>query len=180
MMRHSLLFAFAALAVDLLTACAPAFADTATAAAFAAPATNVDFSSIVMMLFGTIAAGVAIVFRSLVASAVSWIEAQTEISISKDQRALIDAVLSRAIDYGIAQAEAALQMLGADGKLTLDTHNEAIQHAADYALTHIPDALGYFGIDRAGVIRMVTARMVNAPPALALGPSSAVAASGEG
>jgi len=167
-MRNSVLFGFAVLALAL-SACAPAFADTAAAAAFAAPATGVDFSSIVMMLFGTIAAGVAIVFRSLVASAVTWIEAQTKISISNDQRSLIDAVLGRAIDYGIAQAEAALQMLGATGKLTLDTHNEAIQHAADYALTHIPGALAYFGLDRAGVIRMVTARMVGIPIASAAG-----------
>lgn len=157
--------ALACLGVGFLSACVPAMAvDTAIDVTASPPLVyGVDFTTIALGLFGTVAAGIAIIFRSLVAATVTWIEAQTKITVSNDQRALIDTVLSRAIDFGIAQVEATLKNLGTNGQLTVDAHSEAIQHAADYALTHIPEALAYFGLDRASVVRMVTSRMAGIP-----------------
>ena len=146
-------------ALSLLTACVPAFAaETLASAGFIAPA-NIDFTAALTALAVTALTCIGVLLRSLVKAMVTWIETRTKITVDGETRALIDSVLANAVGYGITRAEQAIQAAGAEGKLAVDCHNEAVQHAADYALSHIPEALAHFGVDRAGVVRMVTARM---------------------
>jgi hypothetical protein len=50
----------------------------------------------------------------------------------------------------------------------VDTKNEAIATAVNYALEHVPDALKYFGVDGEQLSKMVEARLAAAYPDLVL------------
>lgn len=78
-------------------------------------------------------------------------------------RAYLDTALSRAIDYGVAEARRKLGVpkLNAEDRTAVD---HATDLAAAYAANRVPDALARFGIEAQGLRDLLRARM---PAALA-------------
>lgn len=84
-------------------------------------------------------------------------------------RAYLDTALSRAIDYGVAEARRSLGVpkLNAEDRTAVD---HATDLAAAYAASRVPDALARFGIESQGLRELLRARM---PAALAYQPDPA-------
>jgi hypothetical protein len=134
----------------------PAFAQAA------APSTRIDFGPLlneyVWPTIGTALLALAMWLFKLLRT---WLQAKTGLELQQYDatvRAYLDQALDRAIAYGRSKV---------DGHATIDVKSETIAHAANYALSHVPDALRRFGIDGAALERLLEARLGTAAPASA-------------
>jgi hypothetical protein len=135
--------------------CSVALADTLSAQALVAAPTQVALTDLLTGL-ATVAIGIfAVVLRGVGKAVVAWFEARTKIQVDDSLRGLLHELCQRGLEYAMAVSERKLR----DAQLTVDAHNVIVAEAANYVLAHAPDALAHFGLDRDGVIRMVTARL---------------------
>jgi hypothetical protein len=108
--------------------------------------TAVDLSSTVGLLtqlFGATLAALAIPLFWYGANTLKNHFGLSQLAIDESTRAVVDQGLQKAIGYAVAK----VQEFTAGKPLTVDVKSDLIKHAADFALTHIPDALTYFGLD---------------------------------
>jgi hypothetical protein len=98
----------------------------------------------------------------------------SQLAIDASTRAIVDQGLQKALGYAVAK----VQEFTAAKPLTVDVKSDVIKHALDFALTHIPDALAYFGLDdpqklaqtieaRLGILAMQTSTQTGSPAASA-------------
>ena len=140
----------------ILTAAAPTLA--ADGAATTVPVT--DILTALVALGGGVALAV---IRPVAAAACVWFETHTRIRLDESQRALLDSLCYRGIEFAMGDLD---QRITAS-RPGLNVHNTTIASAADYVLAHAPEAAAHFGLDRDAIIRMITARftVAAAPPA---------------
>ena len=158
---------FAALAVVLCTI--PTFA-------FAADSV-VDLSSTIGVLTQLLGATLAAMAVPLFWYGVNTLKNHfglSQLAIDASTRAIVDQGLQKAVGYAVAK----VHEFTAGKPLAVDVKSELIKHAVDFALTHIPDALAYFGLDdpqklaqtieaRLGILAMQTSTQARSPAALA-------------
>jgi hypothetical protein len=132
---------------------------TAAELAGAASATTAfDVSGLANTLIAGLAALALVLARRLVDAAVAWVETNTRLQVDDTNRAVLDDLCHRGIDY----AAGVLQQRLARGEAILDRHGTVVAEAAAYVLAHAPEAAAGFGLDQAGIMRMVTARLAPA------------------
>lgn len=142
--------------------------------AFAAD-TVVDLSSTVGLLTQLLGATLAAMAVPLFWYGVNTLKNHfglSQLAIDASTRAIVDQGLQKAVGYAVAK----LQEFTAGKPLSVDVKSELVKHAVDFALTHIPDALAYFGLDdpqklaqaieaRLGILAMQTSTQARAPAA---------------
>ena len=142
--------------------------------AFAAD-TVVDLSSTVGLLTELLGATLAALAIPLFWYGVNTLKNHfglSQLAIDASTRAIVDQGLQKAIGYAVTK----VQEFTAAKPLSVDVKSDLIKHTADYALTHIPDALAYFGLDdpqklaqsieaRLGILAMQTSTQAQSPAA---------------
>jgi NlpC/P60 family putative phage cell wall peptidase len=96
----------------------------------------------------------------------------SQLEIDASTRAIVDQGLQKAVGYAITK----VQEFTVAKPLSVDVKSDLIKHAVDFALTHIPGALAYFGLDdpqklaqtieaRLGILAMQTSTQARSPAA---------------
>ena len=140
-----------------------AFASSAHAAdlAVSAPIALSDaLTAFVTMLAGCL----LVIIRGVGRAAIAWFEAQTKVRVDGSLRTLLDDLCHRGLDYAEAMADRAID----SAKPAIDNQDALVSQAVGYVMAHAPEALAHFGLDEAGVERMILARLgIRANPAAA-------------
>ncbi|AXS39286.1 hypothetical protein [Breoghania sp. L-A4] len=122
----------------------------ATVPASAATDGLIDFSPLIEPAF-------AVLGSALVATGgylVTRIARALNLNIDAQQRSVIDQALYQAVGYGQSWARDALA-----GGVRINVQSAIIEHAAEYAIVAVPQALAHFGIDRDRLMDMLEARL---------------------
>lgn len=90
----------------------------------------------------------------LLRKAIAVFEDRADMQLDEQMRARLQDALFYAVDFARAKVAGA-----AAGPLTVDVKNELVAEAARYAMAAVPQALTYFGINRARLVEMIEARL---------------------
>lgn len=90
----------------------------------------------------------------LLRRAIAVFEDRADMQLDEQMRARLQDALFYAVDFARAKVSGA-----ASGPLAVDVKNELVAEAARYAVAAVPQALAYFGIDRARLVEMIEARL---------------------
>ncbi len=124
------------------------------ALAFAAD-TTVDLSGTLGRVLDILLTGLAAVALWLGRKGIDALQERTGLELDEQLKNRIDEALFRALHYGKAKTLAAVE----GRSITVDVKSELLAHALDYAQEAVPQALEYFGVDRARLLNMLEARL---------------------
>lgn len=146
---------FKAAAIALACFLAPAVALAADAAA---ASTVINFAPLVNdVLIPAVATVLTVVAGWLATKVAGWLNLKSD----QEVRTYLEWALQQAIAYGKAKVP---------NSLAIDAKSEIVAGAANYAINAVPDALKRFGIDEAGLKRMIEARLDGAAATPAVQP----------
>lgn len=99
-----------------------------------------------------ILAGLALALASLAAhKLVGWLKLSSDDKV----RSYLDDAIEGALQYGLGKVGA----LQANGAFNVELQDKAVQLALGYVTAHVPDAVKHFGLDEAGVERLVLSKL---------------------
>lgn len=136
----------------------PALAQSDPVAASPIATTIIDFAPLVNSVLVPLAIGLLTVLGTWVLTkAKTWLGLQNNSEAAK--------TLETAMQNALAFAQSKIPNL-TPATLTLDTKSALLATAANYVLAHTPDAMKLLGVDQAGLIQKLEARLsVNTTPA---------------
>ncbi|WP_018701415.1 hypothetical protein [Amorphus coralli] len=148
----------AALAALTLIGAAGAVVVSIGAAVTAQAATDgvVDLGPVASAAIEVVAPVLITLLGGLASLALARISKSTGLKIDADHRAAIDQALRKAATYAVGRLDDR-----AKGGIPIAVKSEAIEIAADYALSSVPDALKHFGIGTDRLKSMVEARLTD-------------------
>ena len=140
----------------LALACVCAFTGTSFAQA-ADASTKVDLGPLLANVVYPLAAAVVTLLAAWLSKrAATWLGLQND--------AAIRGTLETAMQNGLAFAQGKLN--ASAGSMSIDTKNQLVAVAANYAVAHVPDALKALGVDQATLVEKLQARLsINTTPA---------------
>lgn len=139
----------------------------------AAQAATVDIGPLVSeIVIPAVVALLGLLATWLARKAVGWFGMQ------QDGRAT--ELLEAAMKNGLAYAQAQLAGRIGTGPIAIEVRSEAVAIAANYAVTHVPDALKLLGVDRGKLVDKLTARLAlnTTPPGQSIAVPTLPAAAG--